>query len=97
VAIEAVRNYPDRFAIMGNFALENPDDRKLIHGWRRQPGMMGLRWPLLLEEHQEMAVRRFRSTGCGPRPKGRPAAGDDGRIVPAKIFARSPNAIPICG
>ncbi|MBR1146841.1 amidohydrolase [Bradyrhizobium sp. AUGA SZCCT0431] len=53
LAIEAVLNYPDRFAIMGNFALENPDNRKLIHGWRKQPGMMGLRWPLLLEEHQK--------------------------------------------
>jgi predicted TIM-barrel fold metal-dependent hydrolase len=53
LAIEAVRKYPDRFAIMGNFALENPDDRKLIHGWRDQPGMMGLRWPLLSDEHQK--------------------------------------------
>src|SRR6201985_2140259 len=50
LAIEAARKYPDRFAIMGNFALENPDSHKLVHGWRRQPGMMGLRWPFLLEE-----------------------------------------------
>ena len=53
LAIEAARKYPDRFAVMGNFALENPDERKRIHGWRKQPGMMGLRWPLLLEEHQK--------------------------------------------
>jgi len=53
LAIEAVRKYPDRFAVMGNFALENPDERKRIHGWRKQPGMMGLRWPLLLAEHQK--------------------------------------------
>ena len=52
-AIEAVRKYPGRFAILGNFPLENPDNRKLVHGWRQQPGMMGLRWPLLLEEHQK--------------------------------------------
>jgi predicted TIM-barrel fold metal-dependent hydrolase len=52
-AIEAVRKYPDRFAILGNFPLENPDNRRLIHGWRQQPGMMGLRWPLLLAEHQK--------------------------------------------
>ncbi len=25
----------------------------LIHGWRKQPGMMGLRWPLLLAEQQK--------------------------------------------
>ena len=53
VAIEAVKKHPGRFAIMGNFPLQNPDNRKLIHGWRNQPGMMGLRWPLLLEEHQK--------------------------------------------
>jgi predicted TIM-barrel fold metal-dependent hydrolase len=53
LAIEAARTYPDRFAIMGNFPLEDPDNRKLIHGWRAQPGMMGLRWPLLLEAHQK--------------------------------------------
>ena len=53
LAIEAARKYPDRFAIMGNFALENPDNRKLIHGWRQQPGMMGVRWPLLRQEDQK--------------------------------------------
>jgi len=54
LAIEAVRKYPDRFAIMGNFALENPDNRKLIHGWRKQPGMMGLRWALLQPAEQKL-------------------------------------------
>jgi predicted TIM-barrel fold metal-dependent hydrolase len=53
VAIEAVKKYPGRFAIMGNFPLQNPANRKLIHGWRNQPGMMGVRWPLLSEEHQK--------------------------------------------
>ncbi len=53
LAIEAAKKYPDRFAIMGQFPLDNPDNRKLIHGWRHQPGMMGLRWPLLLEAQQK--------------------------------------------
>jgi len=53
VAIEAVKTYPNRFAILGNFPLQDPENRKLIHGWRKQPGMLGLRWPLLLEEHQK--------------------------------------------
>jgi predicted TIM-barrel fold metal-dependent hydrolase len=53
LAIEAARKYPDRFAVMGQFPLQDPKNRKLIHGWRNQPGMMGLRWPLLLEEHQK--------------------------------------------
>jgi predicted TIM-barrel fold metal-dependent hydrolase len=53
VAIEAAKKYPDRFAILGNFPLQDPANRKLIHGWRKQPGMLGLRWPLLSEEHQK--------------------------------------------
>ena len=52
LAIEAAKKYPDRFAIMGQFPLQDPASRKLIRGWRHQPGMMGLRWPLLLAEHQ---------------------------------------------
>jgi predicted TIM-barrel fold metal-dependent hydrolase len=53
LAIEAAKRYPDRFAVMGQFPLQDHKNRKLIHGWRNQPGMMGLRWPLLLEEHQK--------------------------------------------
>ena len=53
LAIEAARKYPDRFAILGNFPLHDSANRKLIHGWRKQPGMMGLRWPFLLEDQQK--------------------------------------------
>jgi predicted TIM-barrel fold metal-dependent hydrolase len=53
LAVETARKYPDRFAVMGQFALDDPEQRKLIHGWRNQPGMMGLRWPLLSEQHQK--------------------------------------------
>jgi predicted TIM-barrel fold metal-dependent hydrolase len=54
VAIEAARKYPDRFAIMGQFALDVPENRELIRGWRNQPGMMGLRWPFLQPAQQKM-------------------------------------------
>jgi predicted TIM-barrel fold metal-dependent hydrolase len=54
LAIEAVRKYPDRFAIMGNFPLDNPDERRRVRGWRSQPGMMGLRWPFLQPEQQAL-------------------------------------------
>src|ERR1700749_3852624 len=53
MAIEAVKKYPERFAIMGQFPLQTPDNRKLIQGWRNQPGMMGLRWALLTDEQQK--------------------------------------------
>jgi len=47
LAIEAAQKYPDRFAIMGQFPPENPDNVRLISRWRNQTGMMGLRWALL--------------------------------------------------
>ena len=53
LAIEAAQKYPQRFAVMGQFPLDHPENRKLVRGWRQQPGMMGLRWPLLLEAQQK--------------------------------------------
>jgi predicted TIM-barrel fold metal-dependent hydrolase len=53
LAIEAVKKYPTRFAIMGQFPLQDVENRKLIHGWRNQPGMMGLRWPFIAEAQQK--------------------------------------------
>jgi predicted TIM-barrel fold metal-dependent hydrolase len=53
LALEAVRKYPDRFAVMGQFDLDKPENRNLVRGWRNQPGMMGLRWPLLAEDQQK--------------------------------------------
>jgi predicted TIM-barrel fold metal-dependent hydrolase len=44
VAIEAAKKYPDRFAILGNFPLDDPASRGLIDGWKDQPGMLGLRF-----------------------------------------------------
>ena len=41
-ALEAVRTYPDRFAIMGRVALKQPG-RDVLAGWRAQPGMLGVR------------------------------------------------------
>jgi predicted TIM-barrel fold metal-dependent hydrolase len=44
LAVEAVRAHPDRFAIMGWFALDRPESHALIDGWKRRPGMLGLRF-----------------------------------------------------
>jgi predicted TIM-barrel fold metal-dependent hydrolase len=41
-ALEAVRSYPDRFAVMGRIALEQPGE-DVLTGWRQQPGMLGVR------------------------------------------------------
>ena len=32
LAVDAARRYPDRFAVMGQFPLQDPENRKLIHG-----------------------------------------------------------------
>jgi predicted TIM-barrel fold metal-dependent hydrolase len=53
LAVEAAQKYPDRFAVMGQFPLDRPENRRLVQGWRNQPGMMGLRWPLLSEQQQK--------------------------------------------
>jgi predicted TIM-barrel fold metal-dependent hydrolase len=52
-AVESAKKYPDRFAVMGQFPLDDPESRKRIVGWRNQPGMMGLRWALLYPEQQK--------------------------------------------
>jgi hypothetical protein len=55
-AIEAAKKYPDRFDIMGQFPPENPDNVRLIPGWRKQPGTMGLRWAMLYRDQPKMIV-----------------------------------------
>ena len=47
MAFKAVQTYPGRFAIMGSVPLDQPGSRALIAGWRKQPGMLGLRFTFL--------------------------------------------------
>lgn len=54
LAVEAAKKYPDRFAVMGQFPPENPDNVRLIPGWRRQAGMKGLRWALLYHDQPKL-------------------------------------------
>jgi predicted TIM-barrel fold metal-dependent hydrolase len=50
LAFKAVRDYPGRFAVMGSLPLEDPQGSAAqIAGWRKQPGMLGLRWTFLHE------------------------------------------------
>src|SRR4030095_13890249 len=49
MAFAAVRDYPGRFAIMGAFPLDRPENRALVATWRSQPGMLGLRYGFLQE------------------------------------------------
>ena len=51
LAVEAARQHPDRFGILGNFPLERPESRTLVEGWKNRPGMLGLRF-VFLQPHQ---------------------------------------------
>ncbi len=42
-AIEAAQLNPDRLAVMGRFALDLPENRGKVVGWKEQPGMLGMR------------------------------------------------------
>src|SRR5881296_4634782 len=44
LALEAARLHPDRFAVMGRLALERRESRVLVADWRKQPGMLGMRF-----------------------------------------------------
>jgi predicted TIM-barrel fold metal-dependent hydrolase len=44
LALEAARASPDRFAVMGRIALERPESRALVADWKKQPGMLGMRF-----------------------------------------------------
>src|SRR5438105_7974629 len=44
VAVEAAGKYPNRFAILGHFPLDKPENRPLIDSWKSRPGMLGLRY-----------------------------------------------------
>src|SRR5262245_62263865 len=42
-ALEAVKRYPGRFAVMGRIPLENPQSAALLPRRKEQPGMLGVR------------------------------------------------------
>ena len=46
MAFRAVEDYPGRFAILGSLPLDQPESRART-SWRRQPGMLGLRYLFL--------------------------------------------------
>ncbi len=43
-AVEAARQYPDKFCILGHFDLQSPDRETIVARWRERPGMLGFRF-----------------------------------------------------
>ncbi len=50
--LAAARQHPDRFAVMGRFPIEKPEHRDRIPGWKRQPGMLGMRFTFHRPQHR---------------------------------------------
>ena len=46
IAIEAAKQYPTRFGILGNFSLDAPDRLDILKNWKQTPNMLGLRYIL---------------------------------------------------
>jgi L-fuconolactonase len=43
-ALEAAAKFPDRFAVMGRIRLGDPKSAALLPDWKKQPGMLGMRF-----------------------------------------------------
>ena len=50
MAEAAAQAYPNRFAIMGQFPPDKPENRGLITNWKTRFGQLGLRWALVRPE-----------------------------------------------
>ncbi len=53
LAVEAARERPDTFAVLGYVPLDRPEEsRAVLQSWKRRPGMLGLRYALIRPEQQ---------------------------------------------
>lgn len=44
IALAAAQKFPNQFGILGNFPLDHPDHQRILQDWKKQPGMLGLRY-----------------------------------------------------
>ncbi|HSF05169.1 MAG TPA: amidohydrolase family protein [Methylomirabilota bacterium] len=54
LALEAAHLYPDRFAVMGRLAVQKPESRALVADWKKQPGMLGMRFTFHSEHYRHL-------------------------------------------
>jgi predicted TIM-barrel fold metal-dependent hydrolase len=52
-ALAGVAAHPDRFAVMGRLALDQPDNAKALSTWKKRAGMLGVRLTFVLERERE--------------------------------------------
>lgn len=53
MALDAVARHPERFAMLGEPPLTDPQLEQRVATWRDQPGALGLRYILLAEPHRQ--------------------------------------------
>ena len=53
LALDAAQSHPGRFAIMGRFDPDAPTARETIKGWKKQPGMLGMRFTFHREQMRQ--------------------------------------------
>ncbi len=51
-ALDAVSRFPGKFAIMGRLAIEDPAGQDQLASWKRQPGMLGMRFTFHSAHHK---------------------------------------------
>ena len=54
LALDAARTHPDRFAVMGRLSLQDPKSRGLVADWKKQPGMLGMRFTFHNEHNRHL-------------------------------------------
>jgi predicted TIM-barrel fold metal-dependent hydrolase len=94
-AIAAVEKYPDRFAILGQVPITEPEtSRAKLQTWKQLPGMLGLRYPLINATQQAWVTDGTLDwLWAEAETLGLPVATMAGRFLPAfaKVAERHPN------
>lgn len=56
LALDAAQHYPDRFAVMGRFPLQDGPDLQRVAQWKSQTGMLGMRFTFHNEHNRHLLV-----------------------------------------
>jgi L-fuconolactonase len=54
LALDAARTHPDRFGVMGRLDLKDSASRTRVPGWKKQPGMLGMRFTFHNEHNRHL-------------------------------------------
>jgi predicted TIM-barrel fold metal-dependent hydrolase len=57
--LEAARRYPERFAVMGRFPIDDPKAAELLPRWKDQPGMLGIRTTFQGESGKRLKAQAY--------------------------------------